>query len=81
MPRGELLCKVEYVNWHPKYVRMRDRKAKYKCFICDSSSLIVDCRVTWTKGHLQVCPQGHFEFTFSVLDTKSKEDMGEDIVS
>lgn len=26
---GELLCKVEYANWHPKYVCMKNRKAKY----------------------------------------------------
>lgn len=29
VPRGELLCKVEFVNWHSKYVHMNSAGAKY----------------------------------------------------
>lgn len=35
VPRGKLLCKVEYVKRYSKYVSKRDRSAKYTQYILD----------------------------------------------
>lgn len=36
VPSGELLCKIEYVRWHSKYVSMKTGETKYTHHSCIS---------------------------------------------
>lgn len=65
VPRGELLCKVEYVSWHSKYVRLWTGEAKYiympYCVSHSSGPVVgqkIRHRVThgFVKGHSEAWP-------------------------